>query len=106
MAGLGDFTGLLKQAQKVQAEIARVQEELKGREVEGSAGGGAVVVRVSGSLEVRSVKIAPSVLEGRDAEIVEDLVLLATRQGLERAKELAQTELGRFTGGMSIPGLL
>ncbi|MFG0317473.1 MAG: YbaB/EbfC family nucleoid-associated protein [Planctomycetota bacterium JB042] len=106
MAGLGDFTGLLKQAQKVQAEIARVQAELKEKVVEGTAGGGAVTVRVSGNMDVLSVTIAPAVLEEADAATLEDLVLVATKQGIDRAREMAQAELGRFTGGMSIPGLL
>lgn len=105
MAGLGDFTGLLKQAQKVQAEIARVQEELKHKEVEGTSGGGVVTVRVSGNMDIRSVKIAPSVLEGGDVQIIEDLVTAALKQAMERAREMSQAELGKFTGGMSIPGL-
>ena len=105
MAGLGDFTGLLKQAQKMQAEMARVQEELKGREVEGTSGGGTVTVRVTGNMDVVGLSIAPSVIAEGDAQMVEDLVLTATRQAMEKARELAQAELGRFTGGMSIPGL-
>jgi len=105
MAGLGDFTGLLKQAQKVQAEMARVQEELKTREVEGTSGGGTVTVRVSGNMDVLGLTIAPAALEGADAQMVEDLVLTALKQAMEKARTLAQSELGRFTGGMSIPGL-
>jgi nucleoid-associated protein EbfC len=105
MAGLGDFAGLLKQAQRMQQEMARVQEELKHKVVEGSAGGGTVKVQVSGALEVLSVVIDPQAVNEKDRELLEDLVLTAVRQGVEKARELAKTELGRLTGGLSLPGM-
>lgn len=106
MAGLGDFAGLLKQAQMMQREMARVQEALKERVVEGSAGGGMVSVHVNGGLEVLSVKIHPDVIDKDDKEMLEDLVLAAVKQGVDLARELAKSELGKLTGGLSLPGII
>ena len=106
MAGLGDLSGVLKQAQKMKEEMARIQEELKERVVEGSAGGGAVRVEVTGSIDVRAVHIDPGAIDPNDVEMLEDLVLTAARQGVEKARELAKAELGKLTGGLSLPGIL
>ncbi len=96
---------MLKQAQKMQSDMARVQQELAEKEVEGSAGGGAVTVKVSGENKVLSVTIRPDVLEGGDVEMVQDLVVAATNQALENAAKLAQAEMAKVTGGLNIPGL-
>lgn len=96
---------MLKQAQKMQADMARVQQELAEKEIEGSAGGGAVTVVVSGENKVLSVTIQPDVLEGGDVEMVQDLVVAATNQALESAAALAQEEMGKVTGGLNIPGM-
>ena len=100
MAGLGKF---LKQAQKMQAEMTRVQEELARREVEASAGGGAVkaVARCDGT--VASIKIDPKVVDPKDVEMLEDLVLSAVTEAQKKAAELAQEEMKRLTGGLSLP---
>jgi DNA-binding YbaB/EbfC family protein len=103
MAGLGDFAGLLKQAQKMQKEMANIQEGLKHRIVEGSAGGGAVKVQVNGNMDVIGIAIDPSA--AGDHEMLEDLVLTAVKQGIDKARELAKSELGRLTGGLSLPGM-
>ncbi|MGA2220470.1 MAG: YbaB/EbfC family nucleoid-associated protein [Verrucomicrobiia bacterium] len=102
MAGLGKF---LKQAQKMQAEMQRVQEELAQREVEGTAGGGAVkaVAKCDGS--VVSIKIDPKVVDPKDVEMLEDLVLGAVTNALEIAKKTQADEMGKVTAGMNIPGL-
>lgn len=105
MAGLGDFSNLLKQAQKMQKEMSRIQEELKSKVVEGSAGGGMVVSHFNGSRELLSVKIDPSVINPDDAELLEDLVSAAVKQGLKAAKELQEKELSSLTGGLNIPGM-
>ncbi len=105
MAGLGDFAGLLKQAQRMQAEMQRVQEELKQRVVEGSAGGGTVKVQVNGGMDVLSITIDPAAVDPKHHEVLEDLVLMAVRQGVEKAREIAKAELGRLTGGLSLPGI-
>ncbi len=100
------FGNLMKQAQKMQAEMAKVQEELAGETVEASSGGGTVKVTVSGSLEVKSVKIDPDAVDPNDVEMLEDLVLAATNEALRQAQELAANKMSRVTGGMSLPGLM
>lgn len=96
---------MLKQAQKMQTDMARVQQELAEMEVEGTAGGGAVVVKVSGENKVLSVMIQPTALEGGDVEMLQDLVMAATNQALESASKIAQQEMAKVTGGFNIPGL-
>ncbi len=103
--GLGDMAGLLKQAQKLQKEAARVQDELKERVVEGSAGGGMVRVQANGQQEVLSVKIEREVINPDDAEMLEDLVVAAINQSLQKARDLAKEEFMKVTGGLSLPGL-
>jgi hypothetical protein len=102
MAGLGK---LLKQAQKMQEEMQRVQEELIQREVEGTAGGGAVkaVARCDGSIV--SIKIDPKAVDPKDVEMLEDLVLGAVTNALEGAKKTQEEEMSKVTAGMNIPGL-
>lgn len=98
-----NFRDLLKQAQKLQAQIAEVQKELAGKMVEGSAGGGMVTVTVSGAQEISKVKIDPGVVNSQDVEMLEDLMLAATNDGLRKARELANAEMSRITGGLGIP---
>ena len=105
MAGLGDLSHLLKQAQKMQKEVGRIQEELKDKVVEGTAGGGMVKTLVNGSRELLSIKIDPSVVDPEDVEMLEDLVAAAVKQGLKAAKELQEKEYAGLTGGMPIPGM-
>jgi nucleoid-associated protein EbfC len=102
MAGLGKF---LKQAQKMQEQMQRVQGELAQREVEGTAGGGAVkaVAKCDGSIV--SVKIDPKVVDPKDVEMLEDLVLGAVTNALQTAKKTQEDEMGKVTAGLNIPGL-
>lgn len=102
MAGLGKF---LKQAQKMQEQMQRVQDELAQREVEGTSGGGAVkaVAKCDGS--VVSIKIDPKVVDPKDVEMLEDLVLGAVTNALQTAKKTQEEEMGKVTAGMNIPGL-
>ena len=102
MAGLGKF---LKQAQKMQEQMQQVQDELAQREVEGTAGGGAVkaIAKCDGSLV--SVKIDPKVVDPKDVEMLEDLVVGAVANALEIAKKTQSDEMGKVTAGMNIPGL-
>jgi hypothetical protein len=103
MAGLGKF---LKQAQKMQTEMARVQEELAQREVEASAGGGAVkaIARCDGT--IASIKIDPKVVDLKDVEMLEDLVLGAVTNALASAKKTQEEEMGKITAGMNLPGMM
>jgi len=102
-SGMGD---LVRQAQKMQHKMAEVQQGLKERVVEGTAGGGMVSVLVNGAQEVVAVKIDPQVVDPDDVAMLEDLILAAARQGLKKAHELAQEEMGKVTGGISLPGLM
>jgi len=103
MAGLGKF---LKQAQKMQAEMQRVQEELAQRQVEATSGGGAVkaVAKCDGSIV--SVKIDPKVVDPKDVEMLEDLILGAVSNALQTAKKTQEEELGKVTAGINLPGMM
>lgn len=97
---------MLRQAQQLQARLAKAQEELESAEVEGTAGGGVVKVVVTGKMKVQSVEISPEAVNPEDVEMLQDLVMAATNEALDKAQELAQTSLGAITGGMKIPGLM
>ena len=99
---------MLKQVQKMQADMMAAQDKLKDERVEASAGGGMVKVVVSGDLEVKEITIAPEAIDPDDPELLADLVLAAVNEGLRSAQELAATKLGGLTGGMGnlgLPGL-
>ena len=96
---------LAKLAQQMQADMARVQAELETAQVEGTAGGGAVRVVVTGKLDVVSVTIDPEVAEGGDTEILQDLIVAAANDALRQARELAEGKMAAVTGGMRLPGL-
>jgi len=96
---------LLKQAQKFQAKMAELQEELNQRTVETSAGGGMVTVVANGRQEVLSIAIDPEVIDPKDVEMLQDLILAAVNDALNRAKEMTNEEMGKLTKGMNIPGL-
>jgi len=97
---------LMRQAQKMQQRMAEVQQELKERVVEGTAGGGMVTVLVNGQQEIVAVKIDPQVIDPDDPALLEDLILAAARQGLKKARDLAQEEMSKVTGGASLPGMM
>jgi DNA-binding YbaB/EbfC family protein len=100
----GDF---MRQAQKLQGEIKRIQDELAERTVEASAGGGMVTVVANGKQDIVSMKIDPEVVNKDDVEMLEDLIVAAVNESRKRAQELVMTEIGKVTGGLGIPpGLL
>jgi DNA-binding YbaB/EbfC family protein len=100
-----DMNKLMKQMSKMQAELAKAQEELAEAEFEGSSGGGAVKVVMSGGGEALSVHIDPSAIDVEDPSLLEDLVLAAMNEAIRAQQEAAQERLGGLTGGMNIPGL-
>ena len=102
MAGLGKF---LKQAQKMQEQMTRVQEELAQREVEGTAGGGAVTAVAKCDGTVARIKIDPKVVDPADVEMLEDLILSAVANALEIAKKTQTEEMNKVTAGLSLPGM-
>ncbi len=95
---------IMKQAQKMQAQMAKIQEDLAGEQVEGSAGGGMVTVTANGQGDVVAVRIEPEVA-GDDVEMLEDLVLAAVNDALRKSKELANSRMSQLTGGLGMPGL-
>ena len=96
---------MLRQVQKMQQDMAAAQEQLKHEEVEASAGGGMVKVKVSGDLVVKAVVIAPDAIDPDDPELLQDMVLAATNEALRAAHELQQSKLGGLTGGMDLGSL-
>jgi DNA-binding YbaB/EbfC family protein len=99
---LPDLKGLLEAAQRIQTEVARVRDELGRKTVTGETGGGLVRCVANGRGEVVSITIDPSILSG-DASMIQDLTVGAVNVALERARELAQAELGQATGGLPLP---
>jgi len=100
--GMGD---LVRQAQQAQKNLAKVQEDLRGRVVEGRAGGGAVTAFVNGQQELVKITIKPEVVDPSDVAMLEDLVAAAVRQGVEESKKMMQAEMSRAMGGLRVPGL-
>lgn len=94
----------MKQVQKAQAEMARVQEELAGDTVEASAGGGMVRVTMTGDFQVANVRIDPESLDPDDVGMLEDMVAAAVNEAVRAAQDLANTKMSRVMGGMGLPG--
>lgn len=103
MKGLGD---IMKQAQAMQAKLAKVQEDLAGRSVEASSGGGMVTVTCDGQGNVLTIKIDPEVVNPQDVAMLEELVVAAVNEARKRAQEMAAEEMGKVTQGMLPPGIL
>ena len=103
--GGGSMSKMIKQAKQVQEQIIKMQEELKEREIETSAGGGAITVRVNGKQELLEIKISPEVVDPDDIEMLEDLVIAAVNEGIRQSQEMVSTEMAKITGGFNIPGL-
>lgn len=100
--GLGN---LMKQAQKMAEDTERIQEELHNERIEASSGGGMVTAVATGMSELLEVKIDPQVVDPDDVEMLQDLVVSAVREALEKANEMKQSRLADITGGMGLPGL-
>jgi len=105
MGNMGNMNQMLKQAQKLQDDMAKVQEELQAKTVEATAGGGAVRVVVSGKMELLELHINPEAVDPEDVEMLEDLVKAAVNEGIRQAQEMMTTGMGKLTGGLNIPGL-
>ena len=100
----GGMGGMYKKAQQMQKKMAEIQEELDSMKVEGEAGGGMVKVVVTGKKNVVSVNVNQEIL-GEDKEMLEDLILVAINQALDKVDTISKEKLGALTGGMNIPGL-
>lgn len=102
MKGFGD---LLKEAQKLQAQLEALREEAAKKKVEATAGGGMVTVEANGNQEIVSIRIDREVINPEDPQMLEDLVLAACNEALRKAREMVQAEMGKLAGGLKIPGL-
>jgi DNA-binding YbaB/EbfC family protein len=100
-----NYQKMMKQVQKMQADMAKVQDDLASEIVEASAGGGMVTVQVTGAVELKSIKIDPEAVDPNDVEMLEDLILAAANEALRSAQELANKRMGGVTSGLNIPGL-
>ncbi len=105
MMGGGNMQQLARQAQKLQQQMTKMQEELETREYEASAGGGMVTVKVSGKKELIGIEIKPEAVDPDDVEMLQDLVLAAVNEALRTANDTMEREMSKLTGGMSMPGL-
>lgn len=103
MGNMGNMAGMMKKVQKLQADMAKLQEELKTRTIEVSAGGGAVKVVINGEKQIQSLKIAPSAVDPEDVEMLEDLVSAAVNEALKKVDDMMAQEMGKLTGGMNLP---
>ena len=99
------FGNLMKEAQKLQAQLEAMREEIAKKRVEATAGGGMVTVEANGNQEIVSIKIDREVINPDDSQMLEDLVLAAVNEALRKARELMTAEMGKLAGGLKIPGL-
>ncbi|MBI4654796.1 MAG: YbaB/EbfC family nucleoid-associated protein [Nitrospirae bacterium] len=99
------FGDIMKQAQKLQQEMGRIQEESKKKTVEASAGGGMVTVTANGAMEIVSIKIEREVVITDDIEMLQDLIVAAVNEALRRAQQMVSEDMSKLTGGLQLPGL-
>lgn len=100
---MADIFKILQQAQQMQSKMQEMQEELGQRSVTGTAGGGMVTVEADGKGTIRKIKLDPSIVNARDVEMLEDLIVVAVSDAQKKANEVAQAEMGKLTGGMNLP---
>ena len=105
MKGMPNMGQIMKQAQKFQTKMAKLQEELSDKTVEASAGGGMVTVVANGGQDVLSIRIDPEVVDPEDVEMLQDLIMAAVNDALNKAKAMMNEEMGQLTKGMNIPGM-
>lgn len=99
----GNMAGMMKKVQKMQADMEKMQEELKQRTLEVTAGGGAIKVVISGGKEIRSLKINPEAIDPEDVEMLEDMLIAVFNEALKKVDEMTSTEMSKITGGMNLP---
>lgn len=101
----GNMNNLMKQAQKLQQQMEQMREEIEKRTVEATAGGGAVTAVVTGKKQLVDIKIKPEVVDPDDVEMLQDLVMAAINEALNKAEQMLSEEMSKVTGGLNIPGL-
>lgn len=98
-----DFSKIMEQATQMQGRLEKIQDELERMSVSGSSGGGMVTVEADGKGQITKVRVDPSIVNASDVEMLEDLLLVALRDAQQKSTELAKQEMGKLTGGMSLP---
>lgn len=101
----GNMGNLMKQAQAVQEQLARVQEQAASKTVQGTAGGGMVTVTANGAMQIVSVRVDPEVVKSGDTDMLQDLIVAATNDALSKARDMMAEDMKAVTGGLKIPGL-
>ena len=102
---MNGMQGMLKKVQKMQSEMTRLQDELKEREVEGTAGGEAVKAVVNGNKNLVSLTLSPDAVDPEDVEMLQDLIVTAVNDARKKVDEMTEKELGKVTGGLKLPGM-
>ncbi len=102
---MNGMQGMLKKVQKMQSEMTKLQEELKEREVEGTAGGEAVKAVVNGNKNLVSLTLSPDAVDSEDVEMLQDLIVTAVNDAMKKVDEMTEKELGKVTGGLKLPGM-
>lgn len=102
---MNNMNQMMKQVKKMQEQMMKAQEELGNKTVDGTAGGGVVTVTVNGHKKLTNIVIKPEAVDPDDVEMLQDLVLAAVNDAMSKADEMANQDMGKFTGGMKIPGL-
>ena len=101
----GNMAKMMKQVQKMQSDMAKIQDELANKTVETTAGGGVVKVVASGKQEIMAIEIKPEAVDPEDVEMLQDLILTAVNEALKQSQEMMSKEMGKVTGGLNLPGL-
>ncbi len=105
MGGMGNMSSMIKQAQKMQQDMLKMQEEMEQTSYEASSGGGAVTVKMSGKKELQEIVLKPEVVDPDDIEMLQDLILVAVNDAMKKVDDENQSQMSKLTGGMNIPGL-
>jgi len=105
MGGMPNMNNMMKQVQQMQKKMVEMQEELNEKELETSAGGGAVTIKINGKKEILAIDIKPEVVDPDDVEMLQDLVLAAVNEALKKAEDETNQSMGKLTGGLNMPGM-
>lgn len=103
--GPTDMNGMIKQAQKMQEDMAALQDDLDTREYEVAAGGGAVTVKINGKMEIQNIEISPEIVDPDDIETLSDIIVAGVNEAIKKVNETNSSEMQKITGSLSMPGL-
>ena len=105
MGNAGNMQGMMKKVQKMQAEMLKMQEELKSLTVDTMVGGGALTIVANGKKEIESIKIKPEAIDPDDVEMLQDMIVSGVNEALRKIDEMTEREMSKITGGMKLPGM-